>query len=235
MSSGLDFCPVLDEIYTTRKIVGRTGKVFKVGALTTLSNVKIIRSLMLDLKPTSTLEIGTGFGGSALAIAYTHRDLGIPGAKHVCVEPCVTTWDEAAICALERANLQSFVEIKEDYSYYVLPTLCKEGYKFDMIYIDGSHIFDDAFIDFYYSHELLKIGGVMLFDDSTTSHVAKVTNFIRKNYCPSIFELLSLAAHVDQQRRRIYKIAELLHRQQLSGFVKRKHERLSWNAKLINF
>jgi predicted O-methyltransferase YrrM len=237
MSSRLDFCPVLDEIYASGKVVGRTGRVFdRSSSLSTPNNLQIIRSLMLKLRPKYTLEVGLGCGGSALTIACTHRDLAIAGAKHVCIDSDQDhLWDGAGICALERANLSELVEVREEYSWSALPSLCKEGYRFDMIYIDGSHVFDDVFIDFFYSHELLEIGGILLFDDSTNSHVAKVLGFIRRNYCPGIFELMSFAEHVDQSRSIIYRIAERLHRQQLTGFKKKQHIRLAWNSTLVAF
>ena len=41
-----------------------------------------------------------------------------------------------------------------------------KGERFDMIYIDGSHEFDEVFVDAYYSYRLLSPGGIMLLDDS---------------------------------------------------------------------
>jgi len=37
--------------------------------------------------------------------------------------------------------------------------------KFDLIYVDGSHYFDDVVIDAIKSFEQLKVGGIMIFDD----------------------------------------------------------------------
>ena len=42
---------------------------------------------------------------------------------------------------------------------------CSNSEVYDLIYIDGSHYFDDVLIDAIRSFELLKTGGVMIFDD----------------------------------------------------------------------
>ena len=54
--------------------------------------------------------------------------------------------------------------IQKGLSQFILPTLPKEK-KYDFIYIDASHRSDDTFIDAYYSHNLLKPGGILIFDD----------------------------------------------------------------------
>ena len=42
---------------------------------------------------------------------------------------------------------------------------CFERDKFDLIYIDGSHHSDDVLVDAIKSFEMLKVGGLMIFDD----------------------------------------------------------------------
>lgn len=47
----------------------------------------------------------------------------------------------------------------------VLPQLLSEQQKFDIIYVDGSHLADDAITDSINSWRLLKQGGIIIFDD----------------------------------------------------------------------
>jgi len=54
--------------------------------------------------------------------------------------------------------------IHKGFSQVILPTFPKEE-KYDFIYIDASHRSDDTFIDAYYAHNLLKKGGLLIFDD----------------------------------------------------------------------
>lgn len=50
-------------------------------------------------------------------------------------------------------------------SLNVLPQLLSEQQKFDVIYVDGSHLADDAITDSINAWRLLKQGGIMIFDD----------------------------------------------------------------------
>jgi predicted O-methyltransferase YrrM len=50
-------------------------------------------------------------------------------------------------------------------SLHVLPRLLDEQQKFDVIYVDGSHVADDVLTDGITAWRLLKQGGVLIFDD----------------------------------------------------------------------
>ena len=56
--------------------------------------------------------------------------------------------------------------IMEGSSQALLPKLCDQTREFyDFIYIDASHRSADTFVDAYYAHQLLKPGGILVFDD----------------------------------------------------------------------
>ena len=50
-------------------------------------------------------------------------------------------------------------------SRFILPALCREGHRFDVIYVDGSHATLDVVNDGIYALHLLKPDGVIIFDD----------------------------------------------------------------------
>ncbi|WP_082960012.1 class I SAM-dependent methyltransferase [Mycobacterium sp. 852002-53434_SCH5985345] len=50
-------------------------------------------------------------------------------------------------------------------SLTVLPQLISERQEFDLIYVDGSHLSDDAIVDGLNAWRLLKQGGIIIFDD----------------------------------------------------------------------
>jgi len=54
--------------------------------------------------------------------------------------------------------------INKGFSQEILPRW-KYGEKYDLIYIDASHRADDTLVDGYYSHRMLKKGGIIIFDD----------------------------------------------------------------------
>lgn len=83
------FCPELLRILTKRATVGRSGKVFEgLHDLSTRNNLVTIRNALLELRPAASLEVGLGFGGSALAISSTLREIwGVETCRHVCIDP----------------------------------------------------------------------------------------------------------------------------------------------------
>jgi Methyltransferase domain len=52
---------------------------------------------------------------------------------------------------------------------------------FDFMYIDGNHKFDDVIVDFHLSDQLLRPGGLAVFDDMWMNSVRSATNFIVNN------------------------------------------------------
>lgn len=236
MSSPLDFCPLLSNLYNSGRVVGRTGKVFEeLGALSTINNLLHIRAFMMEFKPQRTLEIGMAFGGSALTFASTHRDLNRPPVgQHTAIDPAQNSyWDDAGRQNLERAGLAGYVEVIEQLSAAALPRLITEQQKYDLIYVDGSHQFEDVLIDFVFCHELLNIGGIILFDDSTDSQVAKVLRFIESNY-DQIYHAMTptRGTRMDRLKRRL---ACMLHKNQLTAFRKHRNGRQNWGKPLKRF
>lgn len=184
VNTRLDYCKELENMLESQRAVGRTGKVFQgLGAASSRNNLATMRSLMLEYKPVNTLEIGMAFGASTLALAACHKELGRSANKqHVAIDPFQTTvWDDTGRIALENADLLPYVDIVEDYSYNALPNLLKTDHRFDLVYIDGSHLFEDVFIDFFYSSRLLSKDGLLIFDESSDPHIRKVLRFIDKN------------------------------------------------------
>ena len=90
---------------------------------------------------------------------------------------------------LGSAVLSDFVDFCEQASTLALPKMLEPEAHFGFIYIDGSHLFDDIFLDPYYSIRLLMMGGIVALDDSTNPHVAKVLKFLRGGSGTGVEEL----------------------------------------------
>jgi hypothetical protein len=69
----------------------------------------------------------------------------------------------------------------DDLSIHALSDFIRRGERFDFIYIDGAHRFDDVLVDFYLSDQALKVGGHIAFDDMWMGSIKTVANFIRRN------------------------------------------------------
>jgi len=234
----LNFCPVLTELVQSRRAVGQQGKTFEgLGSLSSVNNLVTLRKLMMEFQSRRTLEIGLSFGGSALVFAASHHDLQRPAARqHVALDPFQkTVWDSCGLMALEHAGLTGYVEFRPAYSAMELPRLIESGASFDLVYVDGSHLFEDVFVDAYFVLRLLSPGGLVAFDDSANRHVAKVLRFLRTN-------LRGLVEEVDLGRYRpvggngiAYALAKRLHKVQLTAFRRVGPAERKWDADFTRF
>ena len=220
-ASTLAFCPVLDEIVRRGYAPGRAGGRFTTTALSTVNNLLMLRNMQIAMKAEHTLETGLSAGGSCLVFAQTHKDLGAsPHGQHIAIDPYQRggSVDEAGLWAVERAGRNGYLDFREDFSELALPLLVRENRVMDLIYIDGFHLFENAFVDFYYCARLLRLGGIVLFDDSTNGHVRKVIRFIRTNCAEALQEVDLMPFRSGVSWR--YAAARLLAKVQLTGFRK---------------
>lgn len=149
--------------------------------------------LVFSADVTRALEVGSWKGRSAAAIAGAmwsfHCHSGSPKPELVCVD----TWlgatefydrfdDETRYGSLRmqngypqvyyqfltnmrRRSLHDIVTPFAQTSTNALRFLAKKDVQFDLIYIDGSHEYDDVMTDLMYAWPLLRKGGIMVGDD----------------------------------------------------------------------
>lgn len=134
-------------------------------------------------QPVRLLEIGSWIGASALTFAFSMREFRISG-EILCVDPWLPYFDKTDVAqgtvyeimnklGSTDAAYQLFlhnisfspikIEHQRGVSADVLPTL--DSGSFDVIYIDGSHYYDDVAFDLKESDRLLKVGGILCGDD----------------------------------------------------------------------
>ena len=233
-----EFCPTLVDILKSRRVVGRSGKVFEgLVALSSLNNLFVLQKLMREKKPRRTLEIGLCFGGSGLLLTACHRELGsTPAGQHTALDPFQNdVWDDAGLLAIERAGLLPFFDFRPEKSSVELPRLLASGKTFDLVYIDGSHLFEDVFVDAYFGTRLLNQGGILLFDDSTDPHVRKVIKFIRKTLSSSLSEIDLTAYRSSESIDFKYRIASLFGKVQMTAFQRSGDPVRRWDAPFCRF
>jgi predicted O-methyltransferase YrrM len=232
-NSNLDFCPRLKNIIKTGQTIDADGNIIPIRGMSTINNLQIIRGLILDSCPQKTLEIGLAFGGSALAILSTLQEVHTKkDFLHTAIDPYQSTaWKNSAITVITQEQLDKNFRFFEDYSSLVLPRLISEHEKFGLVYIDGSHLFEDVFVDFYFVVQLLEMNGFLIFDDCQNNHVRKVVQFIKNNY-PHILsiKLMSLSS-----KPLLNKIANKFGYKQLEVFCKVGNFPRNWKEKFKNF
>jgi len=138
------FCPQLAELLRTRRLTGQSGKLFEgLGALSSQNVLLALRQLALETQAERTLEVGLSFGGSACVFTSSHRDLHRePQGQHVALDPFQTTvWDSTGLAVIERAGLSGYLDFRPKFSSLELPAMLERGEKFDLVYVDGSHLF----------------------------------------------------------------------------------------------
>lgn len=232
------YCPTLGKLLGSKEIKGCTGKRFSnLGAISSLNTLMTLRSLILNIKPSRTIEIGLSFGGSCLVFLASHRDIGhLPEKQHIAIDPFQkSVWDDAGLMHVKMENLEDWLDFYEEYSYSRLPLLVNSKREFDLVYIDGSHIFEDVFIDFYYVWHLLSNNGIVIFDDQTYPHINKVIKFIRTNLKDYFIEYDLSIYRPDKGLSLKYKIAKMFNKTQLIAFMKIDNAQRPWDTIYVNF
>jgi predicted O-methyltransferase YrrM len=131
---------------------------------------------------TRTIEIGLGYGVSALAVCDGLVRNGHDGARHVVVDPFqATRFEGRGHRLLEEAGLAPLVELHPEESQLVLPRLVAEGRRFDLAFVDGNHRFDGVFLDLVYLGRLVRGGGIVFLDDYQLPAVARAVSFCTTN------------------------------------------------------
>ncbi len=129
-----------------------------------------------------TIEIGLGYGISALFVCEGLCINGDPAARHVVLDPHqATRFANCGLQSLEEAGCAELVEYHAERSELALPRFVGEGRTFDLAFVDGNHRFDGVFLDLVYLGRLLRAGGIVFLDDYQLPAVARAAAFFVKN------------------------------------------------------
>lgn len=177
-------CPTLEPGYV-RDILGLDGaqaeKVDRITGGIHRDEVELLVSVVDGVDPATSVEVGLGYGFSALAIGLSgRRDRA--GRRHIVMDPHQTSyWRGRGLAHLDAAGLSAMIEFHEAPSHRVLPLLEARGERVDFAFIDGWHTFDYVFTDFFFVDKLLRPGGVVMFDDADWPSVRPVLRFAITN------------------------------------------------------
>ena len=129
-----------------------------------------------------TIEIGLGYGVSALHICEGLLMNGNPDAGHVVLDPNqLRRFSDCGLQVLEDAGVTHFVEHYTEVSEIALPQFLKEGRTFDLGFVDGNHRFDGVFLDLFYLGRLVRKGGILILDDYNFPGVRRAVSFFLNN------------------------------------------------------
>jgi predicted O-methyltransferase YrrM len=150
----------------------------------------LLARLIRELKPRVSLEVGLAYGTSALFICDALAEVG--AQRHYIVDPNQSSeWRSIGIENLRRAGHGKLVELREQPSLEALPQLLAEGVQLDFVFHDGWHVFDQTLCDFMFIDKMLRVGGLLAFDDTTWPSMRKVLRYLVTNRAYTVVECLS--------------------------------------------
>ena len=125
-----------------------------------------------------TIEIGCALGVSSLYICDAASQFSNP--SHTIIDPKQTSdWSSIGIRNLQ-AHGVSFLSLVEEPSELALPKLLERKETFDFGFIDGWHTFDHSLLDFFYLNRMIRVGGMIVFDDADWPSISKLLRYLSK-------------------------------------------------------
>jgi predicted O-methyltransferase YrrM len=173
--------PLLEHIYETGEVETEAGDRRPAVPLGVVrSDAVQLAELVRGHDLLNTLETGLAYGLSTLAIAGAHEARG--RGSHIAIDPVEKDYYEGiGLANLRRAGLEDRVRFIPARADRALPELVQDGVRLDMAFIDGSHLFDYAFVDFFYTDRMLIEGGLLVFHDLWMPAVQNVVEFAVTN------------------------------------------------------
>lgn len=206
---GEPFASALRSMYSGAPQIGFDGESHVLAPKTRISieeGLYIFR-LCRESKAEATLEIGCAYGFSTLYILAALAQN--PAARHVAIDPWENEdWGYRGIGVrkVREVGMEASFRLFAEPSTLAFPRLISEGLRFDLIFIDGNHLFDYALVDFSFSALVCADGGLIIFDDMWLPSIRKVVSFVRSNRrdfaeLPTSVHNISVFRKADEDRR----------------------------------
>jgi predicted O-methyltransferase YrrM len=141
-----------------------------------------LRDWVLQEGAKRTIEIGLGYGISALYICEGLLGNADSAMHHVVIDPYqATRFSDCGLQFLEEAGVAKMVEHHAEESQLALPRFLGEARSFDFAFVDGNHRFESIFVDLFFLGHLVRPGGIVVLDDYQLPAAARATSFFATN------------------------------------------------------
>jgi predicted O-methyltransferase YrrM len=158
---------------------GTTHQVFPVGI--TRAEGEALRAWVVREHAMCTIEIGLAYGISALFICEGLLMNAHNNVRHVVVDPYQTGFKNCGLQSLEAGGAADLIEFHAEESQILLPRFLSEGRRFELAFIDGSHLFERVFLDLIYLGWLVHPGGIIFVDDYQLPAIVRGVSFCLTN------------------------------------------------------
>ena len=178
--------PVLEEILKTGRTKSSDGELIEIKT-SSISRREgdFLQELICELKPVVTLEVGLAYGVSALFICDALQK--VPNSRHIIMDPSQhNVWKDIGLHNLREAGFEEMIEFYALPSHQALQQLEAQGRKIDFAFVDGWHTFDYTMVDFFFIDKMLKVGGMVVFDDTNWPGIRKMCRYIATNRSYSV-------------------------------------------------
>jgi predicted O-methyltransferase YrrM len=201
---------VLKEIVRTGRTTLLNGEEVLANSYIDPSCGALLQSVIKATRPTIGVEVGLAFGISTLYILEAFSENG--GEKLIGMDPDQHEgFRGGGLSNVKRSGYEHLYEFHAETSQQLLPRLAGLGQRVEFAFIDGWHTFDHVLVDFFFIDQILKIGGIVIFDDVGYPSIKRACDFIITNRDYEIYDCVRIRNKNSFSRRSKYKINELLH------------------------
>jgi predicted O-methyltransferase YrrM len=176
---------LLETVRRARRELARLGSDHLQGDFARISLPDADCDALCDLfvaeRPRVLVEIGLGYGSSALAIAEALLCAGQPDSQHLIIDPYQDSFEDAGWKSIVSAGLSNLSVLLTERSQLALPRLVTGGVVADAAFVDGSHAFHNVFVDLFFLRELVRPGGLIVLDDCQWPSVATAARYFEVN------------------------------------------------------
>jgi predicted O-methyltransferase YrrM len=204
--------PAIEDVLRSGTVATADGRVVRAHSYMHIprDECELLYRQMAATRATQAIEVGMAFGISTLCLCDALRRntrLEVGKRPHlVVIDPFQhgDIWQGVGLEQIRSAGFSDVVEFHERPSQAVLPELAAKEHPIQFAFIDGSHMFDEALIDFFYLDQMLEIGGVIVFDDVGLQPINAVVRFVLANRDYELVEVLE-QLRTEQLRTRVVK------------------------------
>jgi predicted O-methyltransferase YrrM len=167
---------LLEDIFKTKKFRNSRNEIIDINSETSRGQCEYLQNLIRENGFTDSLEIGFAYGMSTLAIV---EEIAKRNGHHTVIDKYqVTDWGGNGLDLVQQAGYEPNLTFFDKYCYEALPQLMQKGLKIDFAYIDSTKQFDWLLVDFFYIDKLMKVGGIVVFDDVAFPSIRKLLRYL---------------------------------------------------------